>query len=87
MLDYVLRKTLDQIEGLFNCKLERWNSKKVTLKILPDLDFSESITLISEEIYQLQEKFNRLEDEAANVDFYCDSGKMGIRHLTTTHNP
>ena len=67
-----MRKTLDGTEEDLSLTLER-RSRRVASNILTDLDFVDHKALICEEIYQVLEKLNRLEHEAANMGLYCNS--------------
>ena len=70
VLDYVLRKAIDDREEELCFCLKKCQSRRVGPEILTDLDFADDIVLLSEQIHQAQNLLN-------NVEVQC--GKIGLK--------
>ena len=75
VLDYVMRRALDDREEELGFHLQWRRSKRVGPKGITDLDFADDIALLSEQIDQAQEMLLRVETEANAVGLHLNAPK------------
>ena len=79
VLDYVMRKTFNNMEEELGFTLHRRRSRRSPAVMLTDLDFADDLAIFTEEFVQAQEVLKRLENNAEEVGLVCNSKKTVIQ--------
>ena len=79
VLDYVMRKTINGKGEEIGFQLDRRRSRRVLPVIVTDLDFSDDISLISQEIEATQILLHKIETEAEKVGLHLNAKKTEVQ--------
>ena len=79
VLDYVMRKTFNNMEEELGFTVHRRRSRRSPAVMLTDPDFADDLAIFTEEFEQPQEVLKRFKNNAEEVGLVCNSKKTVIQ--------
>ena len=87
VLDYALRKAIQSREEQFGFTLQPRRSKRIAAKSIRDLDFTDDIVLLSNEIDQARALVHSVEEECLKVGLRINSRKTKAMYFNVDTEP
>ena len=80
-LDYALRKSISNIDGL---TLKKRRSSRHPAEVLPDLDFADDICLFEDKLEAAEDLLHRVEKASKEIGLFLNAAKTKFIHLNPT---